>query len=681
MKRILALLLVLCLTPVCFCAAAGKEAVDDVPLAMSYMNGVSGNAAFALPGSAGLFPDMDMPGYFQNSRQLAGHCIGDGAEFQFRSADIGPWIDTIREDVKAEITDAGEDVVRINALFAYAMMLPGQYGAEVQSMTPHGIRGKDWLWLEGTFTYPDTPGVVYSVKAVLTGTQAATLVMAQCAHTQEVLDALRFVDDDELADLQTGLSTETAVNLQGLSMSFPRKPTQVELEESTLLGAFSADWTTMQVQYIPYAILIDASEEKQLDGMLTIGKKAIAALNTEAINDPVMTHPAPDMLQMDFWTRDESLMGEYGPKMLIRVYAGERGTWYVTVEDGESGMRFLDSLLLTDSQTSTGFSKPEADASDKPVVEPAATLPKFKSNLALLIPELDLAWSTPVYSGEEWVTVGFPVEAMIGAIRVSLDSSSEDAWIREVRVVAYDGFVGDGLAMAGLCAQALSGEKAAIPQPSDQETVTAAGAIRVAAQHLAPDGSSLVYDRVMLTPETVPPVRESIPFPEGESILQIEHGPTLAEVDERLTRMKDAFLPADYSLVDSGNLQLGDEPVHLYMIHGTIVAALYFDGEGEDARVSLAVVMGTDGDAPGVLGTTMLFYAAIQDLSDVDIMANSYLLIESPMWDQLADLWPLMARDCVCAFLQEEGVTDEDWMPMGFVGGMPAAAETEETGR
>ena len=681
MKKLLALLLALCLTLGGIRTAAGEETVYDVSMAMSYINGISGSTAFALPGSAGLFPDVDCPGYFVDSRQLAGNCVEDGAEFQFRSADIGPWIDTIREDVKAEIPDADEDVVRINALFAYAMMLPGQYGAEVQSMTPHGIRDKDWLWLEGTFTYPDTPGTVYHVKAMLTGTQATTLVMARCEHTREVLDALRFVDDEERTELLAGLSAETAADLQGLSMTFPREPTRAELGDSILLGAFSADWTTMQVQYTPYAVIINASEEEQLEGMLAIGKKAIAAFETEAINDPVMTHPAPDMLQLDSWTRDESLLGEYGPRMLIRVYAGERGTWYVTVEDGESGVRFLDSLRLTDPLTAAGAPETEADAPARPVAAPAATLPEFKANLALLSPELDLAWSTPVCSGEEWVTVGFPRSAMIGGIRVSLDSSAEEAAIREIRVMAYDGFGADGLHMASLCAQALSGEMAAIAQPTAEETVTAAGTVRIAAQHLAPEGSSLVYDRVILTPQTVPPLRETIPFPEGESVLELDNGPTLAEVDERLKRMKDAFLPEDYTLVDSGDVQLAGEPIHLYMIHGGIGAAVYYDGEGEDARVSLVVIMAANGDAPGVLSTTLLFNAAVRDLSDVDCMAVSYLLLETPMWDQLADLWPLMAGDGVCAFLQDDGIPDADWVPTGFVGGMPAPAETEDTGR
>ncbi|MBR6955111.1 MAG: hypothetical protein IKH77_08780 [Clostridia bacterium] len=680
MKRMLAMLLALCLAVGGLGAAAGEKTVYDVPLALTYINGVADHVAFALPASAGLYHDEDSPGYFRDSRQLAGYCIEDGAEFQFRSADIGEWIDTIREDVMAEVPDADEDVVRVNALFAYAMMLPGQYGAEPQTMTPHGIRGKDWLWLEGTFTYPDTPGAVYSIKALLTGTRAATLVMAECAHTQEVMDALRFVEDDELAELEAELSTETTVELRGLSMTFPRKPTRAELGDSILLGAFAADWTTMQVQYAPYTVIIDAPEEKQLEGMLTIGKKAIVALNTETVNDPVLSHPAPDMLQLDFWTRDESLTKAYGPKMLMRVYAGERGTWYVTVEDGESGARFLDSLRLTASGTEAGVTVTEETAPGEPT--PAATLPEFKANLARLCPELDLAWSIPVCTGEEWVMVGFPLTAMIGGIRVTLDSSSEEAAIREVRVLAYDGFGGDGLYMASLCAQALGGEAAAIPQPTEEETVAAAGTVRIVAQHLAPEGSALVYDRVILTPETVPPIREPIPVPEEEeSVAELERGPTLAELSGRLTRLKDAFLPEDYTLTDAGDFQLGDEPVRLYMVHGGIGAALYLDGEVEDARVSLVVIMGVDGDAPGVLSTTLLFWAAIQDLSDVDAMAISYLLIESPVWDQLADLWPLMARDGVCAFLQNGGITEEDWIPMGFVGGMPGAEKADEAGR
>ncbi len=62
MKKVFVLLLVLCLVPGGFCTASGDGSVQDVPMAMSITNGVSGNTAFALPGSAGLYPDVDMPG-------------------------------------------------------------------------------------------------------------------------------------------------------------------------------------------------------------------------------------------------------------------------------------------------------------------------------------------------------------------------------------------------------------------------------------------------------------------------------------------------------------------------------------------------------------------------------------------------------------------------------------------
>ncbi len=674
MKRLmLVCLTILCLVPLC--GLADETATYDVSMAMANVSGVYDHVAFALPGAPTVVADADAPNMFTGSRQLAGYCVEDGVEFQLRSADIAPWIEDIREDVMAEIPDATEDIVRVNALFAYAMMMPGQMGAELQSAAPHGFTDRDWLWLEGTFTYPDTPGAVYHLKAMLTGTHATTLVIGPCDHAQKVLDALRFVDDEELAEIRAELEAETTVDFFGLSVTFPREPTVAETDSFTIAGAFTADWAKVQAEWFPVTLAIDAPEEEQLETMLAVGQKAIKPYDTDQINDPVLSHPAPDMLQLDFWATDATIFDELGPKILVRVYAGARGVWYVTADDGDSGRRFLEAMHLTDPESVEAVAGEPAGSAlpAEAAVEPAATLPELKANLAILAPDLNLAWCTPTCSGGEWVTVGFPVDALIGGVRVSLASSSEEAAIREVRVVAYDGLDAEGLRLASLCALAMSGEPVSVAKPTAEEVVTEAGTLRIAAQHLSPEGSALVYDRVVLTPETVPPLLEEITFPEGESLYEMKNGPTMAEIDVRLARLREAFLPDDYTLMDIGSYTASDDPRHAYVIHDAILVMLYLDGEGEDARVNLIAVMALDGDAPGVLATTMLFYAAVCDLSDLDCMARSYLLIETPFWDQLADLWPLMAQGDACAFLMEDGESEEDWMPMGFVGGTPAA--------
>ena len=67
----------------------------------------------------------------------------------------------------------------------------------------------------------------------------------------------------------------------------------------------------------------------------------------------------------------------------------------------------------------------------------------------------------------------------------------------------------------------------------------------------------------------------------------------------------------------------------------------------------------------------MTAFAAMTGMTVEDNAMTPYLLIESPMWDQLCDLWPLMCKGGVCAHLQENEISGK-WVPMGFVAGTPA---------
>ena len=357
MKRCLfalvALTLALALTP----WAAAENDSADLAMSMAFLSGLSDCVAFQLPGGPSLMKDEDYPGFFTDSHQLLGYCVEDGMEYQLRASDIGPMVESIREDVMAQVPGATEDVVRVNALMSYAMMIPGTYGAELQSTHPHGYREKDWLWLDATFTYPDTPGVIYHLKAMLSGTQATTLIIGDCPHAQQVLDALRFVDEEELTALRATMTTETTCDLNGLTVTFPREPITMSSGDTTLVGAFSADWASLQVQYQIRGLDIGTSEEDQLAFMIAGGKKVVSAYGSEAVNDPVLSHPSEDMLQLDFRSTDERHFGEMGPVILVRVYVGERGIWYVTANDTEDGRRFMDSVHLTDTAESAEATK------------------------------------------------------------------------------------------------------------------------------------------------------------------------------------------------------------------------------------------------------------------------------------------------------------------------------------
>lgn len=328
----------------------------------------------------------------------------------------------------------------------------------------------------------------------------------------------------------------------------------------------------------------------------------------------------------------------------------------------------MDSAKMTGGSDGAGISDME--------VSPAADFPSFQKNLAALSGGTEpLRWTRPVCTGGEWISVGMVPDdpARIGVL-VSLDSASGDGAIREIRFVSYDRLYADALQTAALCCRALTGETVTLHTPEAKETTLTLNGATLTAQHLTHEESSLVYDRIRLTPDSVPPKREEIREPgEEEEIYGFDSDITAAVLDERLARMTEAVLPEGYTLtlvhtgVDQGSL------TRVYMLSNSSTGVIvYLNGKDEEtATVSMIAVMDFTGDAPAVLGATMLMYAIAADQDEFENMAMSYLLIETPMWSELADLWPLLSRDGVCAFLQNMGEDEDDWVPAGFVCAAP----------
>ena len=99
---------------------------------------------------------------------------------------------------------------------------------------------------------------------------------------------------------------------------------------------------------------------------------------------------------------------------------------------------------------------------------------------------------------------------------------------------------------------------------------------------------------------------------------------------------------------------------------------LQMTGEDADADIGMVIAMGlTEDSPPYVLHATMMAFAAMSGMTAEENVSAGYLLIESPMWDQLRDLWPLLCKGGVCAHLQDNEISG-NWVPMGFVAGTPA---------
>ena len=633
---------------------APAEAPAAAAETMAFYTGVSGNVAFALPGAPEMLSEADMQGHFSDSRQLVGACMEDEAEYQLRSGDIAGFIEGMRKELAVQMPGATEDVIRVNALMSYCFMIPGTYGAQVLEANPHGSKETGWLWIDYTFVYPDTPDVTYYGKAMLAGTRATGIVMAECPHTQDVLDRLRFLTDEELAAEKAAMEQETVCSVHGLEMTFPREPVAYAIGGAELTGAFCADWSSLTVQYQPVSAAVDPEDETLQASLIDIARqRMLVPYGTEQVNDPVMTFPAEGIAQLDFTTVNETSLGPYGQPMRCRLCIGEGGLWYIYAADTDTGRAFLDSMHFG------GVEETQA----------AKTFPEFRDNLDALLPEGTLVWADPICSDGEWVRAGVSLTADLGGVLVYTDSSAEDAAIREIRILQMDGMSAETLALSEKCVTALSGESVTLEAPASEEAVQTAGGVQVGVQHFDPEDSTLVYDRVHLVPEEVPEKREEIPWPGDVEVKHFEHGPTAAEFDERLARIRPLLLP-DSIMVE---FVMADDtpngPVRVYRF-GNEAIMLYLDGTEEDARISLAVIMSFDQNPPQVVGATMLTFAVLADADEADCRAISYILLETPMWDQLADRWPLLCRGGLCASLQQDGAGD-DWQPMGFIAGTP----------
>ena len=98
---------------------------------------------------------------------------------------------------------------------------------------------------------------------------------------------------------------------------------------------------------------------------------------------------------------------------------------------------------------------------------------------------------------------------------------------------------------------------------------------------------------------------------------------------------------------------------------------IYADSEAGDADVQKIVVAGKgfdDSAVPSVVYGTMTAFAAMTDMTPGEQVALSYILLETPLWNQLSDLWPLLVRGDILASLQGQEALAGD-IPLGFVAG------------
>lgn len=338
MKRSLLTLLACCLV---FSFGALAEQSDDLDDILNTYSGVAGRIAFALPGVPEMLPDHDKAGYWKNSVQLAGNA-SDGQEFQFRTADIGEWLNKGLE----ERGDRDPDHARADVVVNYASFVLFSYGGEIKN--PSLNVQEDHLRVGFDYTYPDSPGKAYRCEAVLAGDTVALLMGEVCPDLEAAFERLMLVSEEEARAFHDQEPAQTSMGI--LSMVFPRKPFLKTVDDSHLASCFAQDFTLLSVNHIPQEILVSPEVEGLEEALRNIAKKVmLPSVQGSNLIDPVMSFPAKDTVCLAFTTISEASFGEsFGQRFLCRMYLSERGVYYLWAADTDTGRAFLESIRVSE---------------------------------------------------------------------------------------------------------------------------------------------------------------------------------------------------------------------------------------------------------------------------------------------------------------------------------------------
>ncbi len=696
MKRLLIVLLVFSLLlPAAGMADAAPA--DPVSALMEAYQGLSGNVHFSLPGAPLRFVNQDMPGYITDWTELTGNCAADGGEYQFNTADIGGLL----ESQAAQHPDREEPQVRLNALMTFAGIFPFSFGAELGDVTPSYDRATGDALIEFTFTYPDTPGVQYYGKATLEGTRATSLVIEECEHSGAVLDSMRFLRAENAEAFRAERSTPVDMTLCGLTMTFPCAPTDLTAGSprngnGSELSCLSADYTLIDVQWWDYAPTLTGTDADRETAEALARTTALTSLGAEAMENAVLSRPAPDMLQFDFDTQSRHArpLGEYGPRTHVRIYAGPQGTCAILTDQTPAGEAFLASVRpAEETAASTGTDLvPAEDKSSATVtdVSPAADLPAPGTSLSGFLLRAGaacdedrfslgcgsdgLVLSTALFTDGEWLRTVTPAEdPALGFAFVSLDGPEPDAAIREIRVIGAFDEAPDMPKLARLCAWALCG--------GDEETLGSLGA-GSAGQDLRLEcgtavfssvrhpRSELFYDCVRIVPDDVPALRVNIrEFDDGELMPVI--GGDVISVRVFTDRVK-SLLPVSgvFTSFDFYARNEYTESVSHSWLLGTTLVRIDTATASEDDPIQRIQIVNFSGDPQEALAAAMICCAALADGDPVTLTAIAEMLAETPMWDELCDRWPFVSDGRMLCFLAEIEVGGRS-CPSAYIVGVP----------
>lgn len=339
-KRTLCLALLiamLCVTSV----SADRFSEEEI---LDIYSGVVGRIAFSLPNMSIMLRDSDNEEVWTNSIQLAGHTLS-GEEFQFRTADISPWIEGFRQRMPGKT----EQECRTLALFNFAGFFIKTGDGEMTNLVAYHEDGAEIVTYD--YSYPDAPGVAYQGKAILWQTTAVYLGGAVCDQLTQALERLTVVDEAQAQAFLQRPQDKRTIGI--LTAQFPNQATTAGDDKAQVAVCFAADFTYSGIKYENVSVQLPATEEETKRELVKIAERyTLPAYTGETVMEPVLSYPAKDMALLSFKTKSTYPYGEeLGQSWLCRLYIGKQGFYLVDAADTKTGAAFMDSIAIAPAAT------------------------------------------------------------------------------------------------------------------------------------------------------------------------------------------------------------------------------------------------------------------------------------------------------------------------------------------
>lgn len=669
-------------------------------------SGVVGKIAFAMPGLPTRMDDGDEEGLWLDSWQLYSHCARDGLEYQFHTADITPWIDSLMDNHYA--------FSRAEAAFQ-AMLDYCSFPVNSREGTISGLR-KQWkdgfAYLTFDFVFPDDPGYEYSAKAVFDGTRVAAILGGKCAHTDRILSLLAPTTEEQLI-----APRPQTVDFKGLSVTATDKASIVEDQGVSVLMCYTDDCTFLSGRFSEMDIPLNVLREP---GSKAMALKVIAGQESEPIgcaniHDGVITSSDGFDLQYDF--KADKDFGFTAVPYVGRLYITAKGLWCLLAEDNDTGRAFISSArILAESATPSDkpFSIIETLQDPKPTTslsiietlkdpKPAASISLPEDSVdSILSTQLDfdraynsvtprennsdpatlyqfvtalndlyctsalslLNVSDSFFSNGSWVR--FLYTDAIGMVAIlSLSGSGEEVFVNDLRVLLLEGSSVDEKIycnFAAMCARAATGDTSLFPVPESilipDDIVTDSYTARYESQsEITGIVSRFIMDAIQpaaVTGATVGP-RPGWNSTSG-SFIPRAYAVTLDEFEQNWERINDFFYNGEFPLSWLGT---GDEygldpsTMLLYVNYDTLLQVLT-ETVGDKVYVIQVFVSPVEDDLEHVNLCSSIAFAAAAGMNEGQYLGLLGGLSEYCTWETDITLWPMAAKGHVMLYLVED---------------------------